>query len=98
MIAAAQKQHQYEDSSPYNMFGILVVADQFSFVRATCLAAKATPPSLEFCWWPAECQSKYPNTLNLKTLYGAPYGDVTHRESIIKALCFMQQKFVKAQE
>lgn len=102
MIAGAQKQHQYEDSSPYDMFGILVVADQFSFVRATitkeyldCLATKATPPPLTCRWWPQESRSKYPNAPHSKTLYGAPYGDLAQREFIVKALCCMQQKFVK---
>jgi hypothetical protein len=87
------------------MFGILVVADQFSFIRATitkeyldCLVAKATPPPLEFRWWPEESRSKYPNAPHLKTLYGTPYGDLAHREFIVKALCLMQQNFVKEQE
>jgi hypothetical protein len=68
MIAAAQLRYRVDEAPPINMVGILVVADQFTFVTATitkeyleCLSEKATPPTLEFHWWPAETASKYPH-------------------------------------
>jgi hypothetical protein len=99
MIAAAQLRYRVDEAPPINMVGILVVADQFTFVTATitkeyleCLSEKATPPTLEFHWWPAETASKYPHQGPAKT--GIPYGDVANREIISKTLCLLQRKFL----
>lgn len=100
MIAGAQVRYRDDAPPPFNMFGILVVADQFAFVRASitkvyldCLLEKVTPPPLEFHWWPTESHTKYPNQATTKTAFGIHYGDVAQRETIVKTLCLLQKKF-----
>jgi hypothetical protein len=99
MIAAAQVRASINEALPFDMFGILVVADQFAFARVKitrayldCLLTKATPPRLEFHWWPKEFRSQYPDE-NVQTMYGIQYGDVNNREVIVKTLCLLQRKF-----
>jgi hypothetical protein len=100
MIAAAQVRYRDDDPAPFNMFGMLVVADQFVFVHTTiteeyltCLAAKATPPTLNFNWWPKESRSGYPCEIGSKKIYGIHYGKAADRAIIVKTLCMLQEKF-----
>jgi hypothetical protein len=99
MIAGAQVRLRVDESPPFNMFGVLVVADQFTFVRTTiskdyleCLSEKRTPPPLEFHWWPTETRTKYPNRVKPRKVFGVHYGDVTHRATIVKTLCLLCKK------
>jgi hypothetical protein len=102
MIAAAQlrRRRLLNYPLPVTMFGVLVVADQFAFVRASiskeyfeCLDQQRTPPPLEFHWWPEETRSKYPNFVQPNACFGIHYGNVTQRAIIVKTLCLMRNKF-----
>lgn len=101
MVAAAQGRYCIGEPQPYQMFGILVVADQFAFVRSTISAAyleslenKMVPPKLKFQWWPKEENSKYPNLPFPQTMFGIPFGNAVTRETIVKTLCLLQRKFI----
>jgi len=101
MVAGAQLRCRINEPQPYHMFGVLVVADQFAFAQATITKAyldsldnKTAPPRLEVHWWPSERNSRYPNFPNPQTMFGVPYGEKEHRETIVKTLCLLRQKFV----
>jgi hypothetical protein len=100
MISAAQQRATESDDASFLIYGLLVVADQFSFAKTTitrdylnALAVNKTPNNnLEVHWVPEETTSKYPNRAVARTMFGLKYGVEEDRKVIVTLLSLLAAK------
>jgi len=100
LIAAAQKLSVLNTQDLYSLCGVLVVADQFKFVRVDIphtylqsLFDKTIPEQdLVFSWFPGTNKSKYMSVVAVNQ-YGLHYGIMEEREVLVKTLIMLREHF-----